>query len=184
MALHALRRDFTARAAALGFGALAALSPLHMASAGDTGVQPVGYSNTEACDDFIVNEHGVNLGAFGSAVAFSEAEQNDIAIVVYPGGDLAPEKALSAAVRATQVLNDNGYPANCFIGTHRADKPTAYIYLVNGLTVPGNKSGLNIRQFGEEFVNVAMEAKMVRASGIKGNPDYLLSSSAPANDAQ
>ena len=184
MALHALRRDFTARATALGFGALAALSPLHMASAGDAGVQLASYNNLGMCDSYEVDSAGEDYGAFGSAKRFSEAEENDIGIVIYTGNDLAPKKALSAAAKATQVLNDNGYPTNCYVGAHRADQPTAYIYLVNGHAVPGDKMALNIRQFGEEFRNVAAEAHLVRASGIKGNPDYLLSSAAPANDDQ
>lgn len=184
----ALTSKFSWKAGAAG---LAALSMLPGAAQADdagrgvaTGAQaPASYAGLGMCDDFEQNEKGVELGAFGSAVQFSEAEDNDIGIVLYTGTGIAPEKVLAGGEKMVENFADEGLAAKCFIGGHDPDKGTRVLFLVNGFLVPETK-GLDPSEAVAAIPEVTVEAKMVRQSGMKGDPKYLLSGASyePTNE--
>ena len=178
MALTDLRKNFTAKAAAIGLGAMAAFAPLSSAYADSAQATRANYAHLGMCADYEVNEHGVQLGAFGSAVRFSEAEENDIAVVVYTGTGIKPEDALRGAEKFASVFGEHGLRAQCFVGGHDPAKGTSFLFLVNGYLVPETR-GLNASQAIAELENVAAEARMVRESGIKGDPRYHVSRLGP-----
>jgi len=157
---------------------LAVLGSFGAAAAGNDNAQNASFSygpKTGLCAEYETSiDNGQKLGAFGSAEQYSEKEENDIGIIVYTGdGDVGPEKALKVGEKFASVFTGEGLNAKCFAGGHKPSRGTGILFLVNGQLVPETR-GLAISEAVAQKDNVIAEAKIVRQSGIKGNPDYLV----------
>lgn len=179
MVMSRLKETFSGPATKIGASLLAVFALSGNANAdGDT--QPVSFNNLGHCDQYEVNGRGQQMGAFGSAVQYSQHKDNDVAVIVYTGGGaITPDKALLGAEKMASIIRQDGMRAQCFVGGHDPSKGTSYLFMVNGQLVPESK-GLDIREAVGQLDAVKSEARVVRAAGIKGNQEYLLSSSSPA----
>ena len=178
MTLAKIRDRFSGATAALTLTAILSVSAAQDARA-DTSV-PLSFDDLGMCNEYEITDEGVELGAFGSAIQYSEAKDNDVAVVVYTGGGaITPDMALRGAEKMASLIRDEGFNARCFVGAHDPHKGTSYIFLVNGRPVPETK-GLDIEEAVAQLKHVKTEARLVREAGIKGKSEYLIAASLSA----
>ena len=133
----------------------------------------LGVCNGKAKNTFSQNQETPELGGFGGAVYFSQAEANDVAVLVFTGKGAEPDLVLNGGRYFTQLLTEQGLAADCFTAMHRPDRNYGYMFFVNGQTTTGDDL-IGPIQANEDLYLVITEARAVRQTGMKGNPDFLL----------
>jgi len=127
-------------------------------------VQEISLRETPQCAPSQKNKHGLDMGASGTAWAYSNENPGTVGIYIAPGNDLNGYTPEQLGTYLVNIFQKEGVEAECFISERPVPKGSAVDFNVNGLSW-GNDRMLNLQQATDmkTLTAVVAEAKAGKA---------------------